>query len=98
MLSGQALKVTDLFLIGLSGMAVVMLELALIAIMIYLMARITKRFAGPKNLEEQKRKGEKTAIDDNDANDELNAVIMSVISEDLGVPLDELEFSGIREI
>ena len=92
MLSGKELSFFDTLLIAVSGMTVVMLELVLIAVMIVIMSRLIRRF------------GEKPAVlpvtvpAAAEEEDEIHAVLRSVLSEELQIPLEQLEFRSIKEI
>lgn len=90
MLSGQELSFTDTLMIAVSGMTVVMIELVLIAVMIVIMSKLIRGLgktvteAVPVPI---------TAEDDS----EIQGVIMSVISAELQVPLEQLDFKSIKQ-
>ena len=93
MLSGKELSFIDSLLIAASGMAIVMLELILIALMIIVLSKLVRVFN--RNKEQEQVPVVKTAA--NDEVDEVKAVIMSVIACELKTPIENLEFKAITE-
>jgi len=91
MLSGQELSFVDTLMIAASGMTVVMLELILIAVMIVIMSALIRGLS---------KKADVTVpvpvIAEDDS--EIHGVIMSVISAELQVPLEELNFKSLKQI
>lgn len=91
MLTGQELSFADTLMIAVSGMTVVMLELILIAVMIVIMSKLIlgwgKKAAGIVS-------APVVPADDS----ELCGVIMSVISAELQMPLEQLDFKSIKQI
>lgn len=96
MLSGRELSFFDTLLIAVSGMTVVMLELILIAVMIVVMSKLIRAFGDPERF--CKAAVPTPVSDGGEEQDEIFAVIMSAVSEELQIPLERLEFRSIKEI
>lgn len=90
MLSGQELSFVDTLMIAASGMTVVMLELVLIAVMIIIMSKLIRGLS--KTVAEAVPV---PVIVEDDS--EIHGVIMSVISAELQVPLEQLDFKSIKQ-
>ncbi|MCR5523848.1 MAG: OadG family protein [Clostridia bacterium] len=107
----SVLKVSEGLLVSIMGILVVMLELALLAIFILLMAKVFKTAAKRKKadietavtenkpigtpLDEKNSEGKLDLID---VDEPTAAVIMAIVSEQSGIPLNRLSFNSIRKM
>lgn len=92
MLAGQVISLGDSIIISLTGLLIVMLELAFLAVFIQIMSRllaaVVKRKEMPRNQPE---------IAASEEDDEL-AVIMATVLEETGWPMEEVIFRSIVRI
>lgn len=95
MLTGQTLTMMDALLISISGMAIVMLELVLIACMILIMAKVVGGIKAKDTTPAAPAVAPPVAPPAGDE-EEMHAVVMAVISHEMQVPLDQLNFKSIR--
>lgn len=92
MLAGQVISLGDSIIISLTGLLIVMLELAFLAVFIQIMSRL---LAAVVKRKEMPRNQPKTAASEED--DEL-AVIMATVLEETGWPMEEVIFRSIVRI
>lgn len=113
MLNGQELSALDAVFVALAGMSVVLLELALLAVSILLISRIVRLAesklskkapvpaAAPSGaadgcaLPETVSQGSLTLID---TDEPTAAVIMAIVSDSSGIPLNRLNFKSIKRM
>lgn len=92
MLAGQVISLGDSIIISLTGLLIVMLELAFLAIFIQIMSRL---LAAVVKRKEKSPSQTGTAASEED--DEL-AVIMTTVLEETGWPMEEVVFRSIVRI
>ena len=104
----------DAFIISLTGMLVVMLELIIIAIFIVILSRIIRSFNKNKdsgnteektartvqkiNPDEQKKTNGSGEVRADEVSEEELAIIMSAVSAQSGLPLEKMKFKSIKKI
>lgn len=91
MLAGQVISLGDSVIISLTGVLIVMLELAVLAIFIQVLSKVlaavVKEEKAPEPEAEQRQQEE----------DDL-AVIMTVVLEESGLPADSIIFRSVTRI
>lgn len=92
MLAGQVISLSDSIIISLTGLLIVMLELAFLAVFIQIMSRLLAAVVKRKNMP---RNQAETAASEED--DEL-AVILATVLEETGWPMEEVIFRSIVRI
>lgn len=92
MLAGQVISLGDSIIISLTGLLIVMLELAFLAVFIQIMSRLLAAVVKRKNMP---RNQAETAASEED--DEL-AVILATVLEETGWPMEEVIFRSIVRI
>lgn len=92
MLAGQVISLGDSIIISLTGLLIVMLELAFLAVFIQIMSRLLAAVVKRKNMP---RNQTETAASEED--DEL-AVILATVLEETGWPMEEVIFRSIVRI
>lgn len=107
----SVLEIPEALLISLIGVLVVMFELALLAIFILLMSKVFKNL-GKKNKGETQETPEVvvpsgTPLPETDSAGKLDlvdvdeptaAVIMAIVSDQSGIPLNRLSFKSIKKL
>jgi len=97
MLYGQELTLFDFLMISVVGMLLVFFVLMLVLGLIKLMSFYFQRLENQR-LSNESGTASAVATASDDGEDEAQAVIMAVISEDLQIPLDELRFKSIKPL
>lgn len=92
MLAGQVISLGDSIIISLTGLLIVMLELAFLAVFIQIMSRLLAAVVKRKNMPQNQAE---TAASEED--DEL-AVILATVLEETGWPMEEVIFRSIVRI
>lgn len=92
MLAGQVISLGDSIIISLTGLLIVMLELAFLAVFIQIMSRL---LAAVVKRKEKSPSQIETAASEED--DEL-AVIMTAVLEETGWPMEEVVFRSVVRI
>lgn len=93
MLAGQVISFGDSVVISLTGLLIVMLELALLAVFIQIMSRVLAAVVKKKETAVQMQ----PASSESEETDEL-AIIMAVVLEETGWPMEEVAFRSIVRI
>lgn len=101
MLAGQVISLGDSVIISLTGLMIVMLELAFLAIFIQIMSRllaaIVKGGKNPSNSMNPVRGGKPLEAAESEEDEEL-AIIMATVLEETGWSLEEAAFRSIVRI
>lgn len=114
MLAGQDLSTLDAIFVALAGMAIVLLELALLAVCILIISRVV-RFTEKRFSKETPQPVTQTAtpvqsgtpLPDTvsignltliDTDEPTAAVIMAIVSDSSGIPLNRLNFKSIKRM
>lgn len=93
MLAGQVISFGDSVVISLTGLLIVMLELAFLAVFIQIMSRVLAAVVKKKETAAQMQ----PASSESEEADEL-AIIMAVVLEETGWPMEEVAFRSIVRI
>lgn len=93
MLAGQVISFGDSVAISLTGLLIVMLELAFLAVFIQIMSRVLAAIVKKKETTVQMQ----PASSESEEDDEL-AIIMAVVLEETGWPMEEVAFRSIVRI
>lgn len=93
MLTGQVISFGDSVVISLTGLLIVMLELAFLAVFIQIMSRVLAAIVKKKENTVQMQPAPSASEDD----DEL-AIIMAAVLEETGWPMEEVVFHSIVRI
>lgn len=93
MLAGQVISFGDSVVISLTGLLIVMLELAFLAVFIQIMSRVLAAVVKKKETTVQMQ----PASSESEETDEL-AIIMAVVLEETGWPMEEVAFRSIVRI
>lgn len=109
MLAGKALGLTDALLVSGVGILVVMAELALLAVLVFLLSRLVSALVNKKNVNDDSAEGFDTETVDAPAqsattscvelygvDEQTAATIMATVSHQTGVELKHLDFKSIR--
>lgn len=99
MLAGQDISFAQSIVISLSGMAIVMLELVLLALVIIALSRIIAKFEKkdtPQKAVAPAPAQVVTAI--HDENDDELAAVMVAVCEESKIPLNEIVFKNIQKL
>lgn len=92
----KSMTCIDSLLVSLIGLTVVMMELALLAFVIVLFAKVLSSLTKTKPPEVSSDSIDTVCNDDTE--EETFAVLMAVVCEDLQVPPDQLRFKEIKGI
>jgi len=111
------MSMLDALIVMVAGMAIVMAELALLAVLIIIMSKVIRGLTGKKEPEKGSEPAPQSApnlqapaqpaaaqavsagcLDLHNVDDRTAAMIMAIVSDDSGIPLNELRFKSIKAI
>jgi Na+-transporting methylmalonyl-CoA/oxaloacetate decarboxylase gamma subunit len=110
MLAGKALGITDALMVSGVGIVVVMAELALLAVLVFLLSRLVSTLVGKKNADADSAEVSDVITDSSAAaqasdsscvelygvDEQTAATIMATVSHQTGVDLKHLDFKSIK--
>ncbi|MCL2699129.1 MAG: OadG family protein [Defluviitaleaceae bacterium] len=97
MLSGQEISFAQSVIISLTGMTIVFVELVLLALIIIVFSKVIRRFSR-EAVQQKPVPAAVPAVNTAAEADEEIAVIIGAISEESGLPLEELQIVSINRI
>ena len=113
MLAGKALGLTDALMVSGVGIVVVMAELALLAVLVFLLSRLVSAMVNKKAVEEisndeadcseyivtaNSSAAQTSCVQLYGVDEQTAATIMAIVSKESGIPLDRLSFKSIRKV
>ncbi len=111
----KSMTAGEAFNVSLTGIVVVLLVLALLAILVQLLSKSIRLFEGKGKKEEKNAAPAPTvaakpagtplpennsvgSLDLNDVDEKTAAVIMAIVSNESGIPLNRLDFKSIKKV